>query len=131
MLKVDDLKQYMTPIYLRKITLLNDFSYWDKRCDYEKDSSEIANKIVSLALLLKLTKKVAISSLAPRKNKLNAKAKEVNIFLKEKCEESKFDSHFNNNPHCYTILRGLHLNYYGTADGKFLKLPFLAATQRP
>ena len=31
--------------YLRKITLPNDFSYWDKRCDYEKDS-EIGNKTV-------------------------------------------------------------------------------------
>ena len=80
-----------------------------------KDSTEIANKIVQLAKSAKTYKnKVAISSLVPRKDKLNAKVKEVNTFLKEKCEKSNFDliSHFNINPRLHTNARGLHLNNY-------------------
>ena len=45
----------------------------------------------NLLNLLKLIKKIAISSLAPRKDKLNAKAKEVNTFMNAKCEESNYD----------------------------------------
>ena len=57
-----------------------------------KDSNEIANQIVQLAKSGKTDKNmVAISSLVPRKDKVNAKAKEVNTFLKEKCEESNYD----------------------------------------
>ena len=52
--------------------------------------------------------KVAIGSLAPRKYKLNAKAKEVNTFLKEKREESNF--RINTNPHCHNNARSLHIN---------------------
>ena len=55
------------------------------------------------------------SSLVPRKDKLNAKAKEGNVFPKEKYEESNFDliSNFNINLHCHTNARGQHLNNYG------------------
>ena len=77
-----------------------------------KDSNETANEIVKLAKYAKTDKnKVAISSLVSRKDKLNAKAKEVNTFLKEKCEESNFGliSHFNINPHRHTSARGLYL----------------------
>ena len=51
---------------------------------------------------------VAVGSLAPRKYKLNAKAKEVNTFLKEKRQESDF--HTNINPHCHNNGRSLHIN---------------------
>ena len=81
-----------------------------------KDSNEIANEIVQLAKSTKTDKsKVAISSLVPRKDKLNAKAKEVTTFLKEKSEKSNFDliSHFKINPHCHTNAKGPHLNNYG------------------
>ena len=77
-----------------------------------KDSNEIVNKIAQLSKSAKTDKnKVAISSLVSRKDKFeNAKT-----FLKEKCEESKFDliSHFNINPNRYTNTRDLHLNNYG------------------
>ena len=58
----------------------------------------------NLLNLLKLIKKIAISSLAPRKDKLNAKAKEVNTFMNAKCEERNYDLiyHFNTSPHCDT-----------------------------
>ena len=52
--------------------------------------------------------KVATGSLAPRKYKLNAKAKEVNTFLKEKRQESDF--HTNINRHCHNNGRSLHIN---------------------
>ena len=78
------------------------------------NSNETANKIVKLAKSAKTDKnKIGISSLVPRKEKLNAKAKEVNTFLKEKCEESNFDLIFNINPHCHINARGLQLNNYG------------------
>ena len=75
-----------------------------------KESNEIANNIIQLAKSAKADKnKVAVSSLLPRKGKLNAKAKEVKTFLKEKREERNIDliSHVNINA------RGLHFNIYG------------------
>ena len=75
-----------------------------------KESNEIANNIIQLAKSAKTDKnKVAVSSLVPRKDKLNAKAKEVKTFLKEKREERNIDliSHVNTNA------RGLHFNIYG------------------
>ena len=75
-----------------------------------KESNEIANNIIQLSKSAKADKnKVAVSSLVPRKDKLNAKAKEVKTFLKEKCEERNIDliSHVNINA------RGLHFNIYG------------------
>ena len=92
-----------------------------------KDSNEIANEIVQLAKSAKTDKnKVAISSLVPRKDKLNLKTKEVNTFLKEKCKESNFDliSDFNINPHRQNGARGLPLNNYGDRQLKknFFKL---------
>ena len=75
-----------------------------------KESNEIANNIIQLSKSAKADKnKVAVSSLVPRKDKLNAKAKEVKAFLKEKCEERNIDliSHVNINA------RGLHFNIYG------------------
>ena len=81
-------------------------------------------KLFNLAILLKLIKKVAISSLVPRKDKLNAKSIEINTFLKQKCKGSSFEliSHFNINPHRHTNVRGLHLNNYSDRQltNKFL-----------
>ena len=79
-----------------------------------KDSNELAKEILQLTKSAKTDKtKVAISSLKAIKDKL--KAKELNTFLKELCEESNFDliSSFNINPHHHTNTRGLHLNNYG------------------
>ena len=78
-----------------------------------KDSNELAKEILQLTKSAKTDKtKVAISSLKAIKDKL--KAKELNTFLKELCEESNFDliSSFNINPHRHTNTRGLHLNNY-------------------
>ena len=80
--KVDDTKHYVKST--RKITRSNYFSYWNKPSGYNKGSNKIANEIVQLSISAKINKnKVAISSLAPRKDKLNAKAKEGNAFSKE------------------------------------------------
>ena len=83
-------------------TELVDTGALTNRAVTNKDSNEIENEIVQLAKSAKTDKsKVAVSSLVPRKDKLNQKAKEVNTFLKEKCEESNFDliSYFNISPH--------------------------------
>ena len=116
--KVDDMKHYMkltdekSPAQIIFHIRTNDLVT-------NEVSNEIANEIVQLAKSAKTDKnKVTIPSLVPIKDKLNARAKDVNTFLKEKCEESNIDliSHFNINPHCHTNARGLHLNNYGDRE---------------
>ena len=67
--KVDDMKHYMKhETYSRKITCSNNFHTGTNDLVTNKDSNEIANKIVELAKSAKTDKnKVAISSLVPRK----------------------------------------------------------------
>ena len=113
--KLDDMKHYMKPTRQKPLAQII-FNIGTNDLATNKDFHEIANEIVQLGKSAKTDKSnLAILSLVPRKDKLNAKAKEVNTFLKEKCEESNFDliSHCNINPHRYTNARGLHLNNYG------------------
>ena len=59
--------------------------------------------------------RVIVSSIVPRKDRLNKKAKEVNIKLREKCEANGLTTiaHNNINPSRHTNAKGLHLNNYG------------------
>ena len=98
--KVDNIKHYMKPTQEKSLA---EIIFHIKTNDLVtmKESNEIAKEIVQPAKSAKTDKnKVVISSLVPRKDKLNAKAREVNTFLKEKCKESNFDLiyHFNINP---------------------------------
>ena len=81
-----------------------------------KNSDEIANKIVEFANSIKTSKNnVVVSSIVSRKDRFNNKANEVNENLKHKCEEHHLQliQHHNINPFCHTIAKGLHLNNYG------------------
>ena len=80
--KVDDMKHYMKPTQ-EKSPVQIIFHIVTNDLVTDKNSNKIAKKIVQLAKSAKTDKnKLAISSLVPRKDKLNAKAKEVNTFLK-------------------------------------------------
>ena len=98
--KVDNIKHYMKPTQEKSLAEII-FHIETNDLITMKESNEIAKEIVQPAKSAKTDKnKVVISSLVPRKDKLNAKAREVNTFLKEKCKESNFDLiyHFNINP---------------------------------
>ena len=113
--KVDNMKHYMKPTRQKPLAQII-FNIGTNDLATNKGFHEIANEIVQLGKSAKTDKSnLAILSLVTRKDKLNAKAKEVNTFLKEKCEESNFDliSHCNIILHRYTNARGLHLNNYG------------------
>ena len=58
---------------------------------------------------------IVISSIVPRKDRLNNKAIEVNLHLKEKCEANNLSliEHHNINPYRHINAKGLHLNNYG------------------
>ena len=105
---------------------LSDFSHWEKRSSYQQRVQWNRKRNCSSYQTAKTDKsKVAISSLAPIKDKLHTKAKEVNTFLKGKCEESNFNliSHFNIKPYRHTGAIGLHLNNFGDRQPiKFLKI---------
>ena len=78
-----------------------------------KNSDEIANKIVEFANSIKTSKNnVVVSSIVSRKDRFNNNANEVNENLKHKCEEHNLQliQHHNINPFCHTIAEGLHLN---------------------
>ena len=81
-----------------------------------KNSGEIADEIVNFAKSIKADENnIVISSIAPRKDRLNKKAKEVNLHLKEKCEADNLSliEHHNINPYRHINAKGLHLNNYG------------------
>ena len=71
----------------------------------------LANDIIQLA---KYANKVA-SSILPRKDKFNSKAKEVNTYLQDICFSNNLPliTHRNINPHRHINVKGLHLNNYG------------------
>ena len=69
------MKHYMKPTQEKSLAQII-FHIGTNDLVTNKDSSEIANEIVQFASSAKIDKnKVAISSLIPRKGKLNAKAK--------------------------------------------------------
>ena len=112
------MKHYMKPTHEKSITQII-FHFGTNNLVNNNDYNETAKEIAQLVKSAKTGKnKVAVLSLVLRKDNLNAKPKEVNTFLKEKCEESNFDliSHFNINPHSHTNARGLHLNNYGDRE---------------
>ena len=81
-----------------------------------QNSDEIAVEIVNFAKSIKTGKNnIAISSIVPRKDRLNKKAKEVNLHLREKCEANNLSliEHHNINPYHHINAEGLHLNNYG------------------
>ena len=71
----------------------------------------LANDIIQLA---KYANKVA-SSILPRKDKFNSKAKEVNTHLQDICFSNHLPliTHRNINPYRHINVKGLHLNSYG------------------
>ena len=80
-------------------------------------SVETEQKILKLAVFGKLdSNNILISGIFPRQDKLNAKAAQVNSFLKNECGKRNicFINNSNINPryHCNQI--GIHLNRSGT-----------------
>ena len=81
-----------------------------------KNSDEIADEIVNFTKSIKTAENnIVISSIVPRKDRLNNKAKEVNLHLKEKCEANNLSliEHHNINPYRHINAKGIHLNNYG------------------
>ena len=82
-----------------------------------KNSEEIANGIVEFANSIKTSENniVVLSSIIPRKHRLNNKANKVNENLKDKCEEHNLQliQHHKINAFRHTNAKGLHLNNYG------------------
>ena len=113
--KIDDIKHYVKPTQEKQPAQIivhigtNDLST-------NKNSDEIADEIVNFAKSIKTDENnIVISSIVPKKDRLNNKAKEVNLHLKEKCEAnnlSLIETH-NINPYRHINAKGLHLNNYG------------------
>ena len=83
----------------------------------DKQSKDIANEIIDLAMEMKTdVNEVIISSILPRRDKLNVKAIEVNKFLFSFCSKKKLHCIDNSNidPNKHLNNSGLHLNYEGT-----------------
>ena len=113
--KIDDMKHYVKPTQEKQPALVivhigtNDLSS-------NKNSDEIADEIVNFAKSIKTDENnIVISSITPRKDRLNNKAKEVNHHLKEKCEANNLSliEHHNINPYRHINAKVLHLNNYG------------------
>ena len=113
--KIDDMKHYVKPTQEKQPAQIivhigtNDLSS-------NKNSDEIADEIVNFAKSIKTDENsIVISSIVPRKDRLNNKAKEVNLHLKEKCEANNLSliEHHNINPYRHINAKGLHLNNYG------------------
>ena len=113
--KIVDMKHYVKPtrekqpaqviVYIGTNDLLSN-----------KNSDEIADEIVNFAKSIKTDENnIVISSIVPRKDHLNNKAKEVNLHLKENCEANNLSliEHHNINPYRHINAKGLHLNNYG------------------
>ena len=82
----------------------------------EKTAEEIASDITRLACSLRNeTTEVIVSGITPRKDKLDAKGKLVNIILYRKLSERNLGYVDNNNINVTNDLNksGLHLNYSG------------------
>ena len=59
--------------------------------NFETTPEELINKLLTLQEVLKKSRLVCISGIAPHNDKLNNKALEVNQKLSKKCKEAKFD----------------------------------------
>ena len=84
----------------------NDFSS-------DKEPQDIGNDIMRLAKSVNTNaNKAAVSSILPRKSKLNSKAKEVKIHLKYICSSNNLSliTHNNTNSYRHINVKGLHLN---------------------
>ena len=112
--KIDDMKHYVKPTQEKQPAQIivhigtNDLSS-------NKNSDEIADEIVNFAKSIKTDENnIVISSIVPRKDRLNNKAKEVNLHFKEKCEANNLSliEHHNINPYRHINAKGLHLNNY-------------------
>ena len=82
----------------------------------DKGPKDIANDIIQLAKSVKTdANKVAVSSILPRKDKFNSKAKEVQTHLQGICFSNNLPliTHRDINPHRHINVKGLHLNSYG------------------
>ena len=113
--KIDDIKHYVKPTQEKQPAQIivhigtNDLST-------NKNSEEIADEIVNFAKSIKTDENnIVISSIVPKKDRLNNKAKEVNLHLKEKCEANNLSliEHHNINPYRHINAKVLHLNNYG------------------
>ena len=113
--KIDDMKYYVKPTQEKQPAQIivhigtNDLSS-------NKNSDEIAGEIVNFTKSIKTDENnIVISSIVPRKDRLNNKAKEVNLDLKEKCEANNLSliEHYNINLYHHINAKGLHLNNYG------------------
>ena len=78
---------------------------------------EIGQKILELAVSCKSdSNNILISGIVPRRDKLNAKAAQVNSFLKNECGKRNicFINNSNINPRYHYNQNGIHLNRSGT-----------------
>ena len=113
--KIDDMKHYVKPTQEKEPAEII-LHVGTNELSGNKDPDEIADEIVTLANSVKTNEnRVVVSSIVPRKDRLNKKAKEVNIKLREKCEANDLTiiAHNNINPFRHTNAKGLHLNNYG------------------
>ena len=112
----DDMKSYIQP------TISNDPECIVLHCgtnDLRKNTSavEIGQKILELAVSCKSdSNNILISGIVPRRDKLNAKAAQVNSFLKNECGKRNicFINNSNINPRYHCNQSGIHLNRSGT-----------------
>ena len=113
----DDMKSYIQP------TISNDPECIVLHCgtnDLRKNTStvEIGQKILELAVSCKSdSNNILISGIVPRRDKLNAKAAQVNSFLKNECGKRNicFINNYNVNPKYHCKQGGIHLNKSGTS----------------
>ena len=83
----------------------------------ENSANEISNDIIEVALLCKSdSNNVLVSGIIPGSDRLNAKAIEVNRYLKNECRNRNicFIKNSNMNPKYDCNKSSLHLNYKGT-----------------
>ena len=81
----------------------------------DKEPKDTTNNIIQLAKSVKTdANKVAMSSILPRNDKFNSKAKEVNTYLQDICFSNNLPliTYSNINPHHHINVKGLYLNSY-------------------
>ena len=110
------MKSYIQP------TISNDSECIVLHCgtnDLRQNTSavEIGQKILELAVFCKSnSNNILISGIVPRRDKLNAKAAQVNSFLKNESGKRNifFTNNSNINSRCHCNKSGIHLNRSGT-----------------
>ena len=109
--KTDDMKHYVKPTQEQPAQIIVHIGTNDLSSN--KNSDEIADEIVNFAKSIKTDENnIVISSIVPRKDRLNNKAKEGNVHLREKCEANNLSliEHHNINPYRHINAKGLHRN---------------------